>query len=100
MRPGPGPVVVIGSCLPDHLPMYARYGYVRLPGTDRFESHGQPAIAIACRTAALPQPTRSHVERLRRAIGDGDGAGPATIACQSCGNPMGRFACDDHQEAW
>jgi hypothetical protein len=60
------PVVLVGSCLPGHLAMYARYGYRQLPhtGLERFDSVGQVANALACRTDVLPQPTRGHVDEL------------------------------------
>ena len=65
-----GPALLIGSCLPEHLPMYERYGYVRLPrtGLDLFDSVGQIAIAVVWRSDRLPQPTRSHVDGLLRAM--------------------------------
>jgi Acetyltransferase (GNAT) domain len=65
-----GPALLIGSCLPKHLPMYARYGCLKLPHTDLdlFDSVGQIAIAAACRTDRLPQPTRSHVDDLLRSM--------------------------------
>jgi predicted GNAT family N-acyltransferase len=61
-----GPALLIGSCLPEHLPMYAKYGCIKLPhtGLDLFDSVGQIAIAVVCRTDRLPQPTRSHVDEL------------------------------------
>lgn len=64
------PAVLIGSCLPEHLPMYARYGYVKLPCTElaHFDSVGQIANALVCRTDVLPEPTRSHSEALLRAM--------------------------------
>lgn len=60
------PVVLIGGCLTEHVPMYARYGYVQLPQTnlDFFESVGQVAIAVVSRTDRLPEPTRTHVDLL------------------------------------
>ncbi len=61
-----GPAVLIGSCLSEHVPMYARYGYTTLPETsfDRYDSVGQIARAVICRTDRLPQPTRAHVDAL------------------------------------
>ncbi len=81
------PVVLIGGCLTEHLPMYARYGYVQLPRTDLdlFDSVGRMAIAVVCRTDRLPEPTRTHVELLRPRLHksplyllarDGDGLKP------------------------
>jgi Acetyltransferase (GNAT) domain len=65
-----GPALIVGSCLPEHLPMYARYGCLRLPQTDLelFDSVGQIGIAAVCRTDRLPEPTRSHVDGLLRAM--------------------------------
>jgi predicted GNAT family N-acyltransferase len=67
-----GPVVLIGSCLSDHVPMYARYGYVALPDTsfDRYDSVGQIARALICRSDRLPQPTRAHVDALVEQLRD------------------------------
>lgn len=68
-----GPSVLIGGCLPEHVPMYARYGYVQLDqtGFDYYDSVGQMANAVVCRTDVLPQPTRAHVDELRRQIQSG-----------------------------
>jgi predicted GNAT family N-acyltransferase len=62
--------VLIGSCLPEHTPMYARYGYVQPPqgGLDYFDSVGRLANAVVCRTDVLPEPTRDHVDELRAAM--------------------------------
>jgi predicted GNAT family N-acyltransferase len=63
-----GPAVLIGGCLAEHVPMYAKYGYLKLPrtGPDLYDSVGQIAHAVVCRTDVLPQPTRGHVDRLLR----------------------------------
>jgi predicted GNAT family N-acyltransferase len=65
-----GPVVLIGGCMSQHLPMYAKYGYQALPetGGDRFASVGQIANVLVCHTDVLPQPTRDHVDALHRAM--------------------------------
>ena len=65
-----GPVVVVGGCLPEHLPMYAKFGCQKLPhtGLELFESVGQIAHAVICRTDVLPQPTRGHVDALLRSM--------------------------------
>jgi predicted GNAT family N-acyltransferase len=67
------PTVLVGSCLPDLVPMYARYGYSRLASTglDYFGSVGQFANAVVCRTDVLPQPTRTHVDELLRSMRSG-----------------------------
>jgi len=68
-----GPTVLVGGCLPRHVPMYAKYGYQQLPhsGSEHFDSVGQIASPVVCRTDALPEPTRSHVDQLLDAIGAG-----------------------------
>lgn len=68
------PAVLIGSCLAKHLPLYARYGYLKVPQTDlaHFDSVGQSAHACICRTDRLPEPTRSHVGALTRSMNAGD----------------------------
>lgn len=67
------PAILIGGCLPEHLAMYARYGYSKLPqtGLDRFECVGQLANAVVCRTDVLPQPTRAHVDEMLRTMESG-----------------------------
>jgi len=67
------PAVLVGGCLPVHLTMYARYGYIKLPhtGFEHFDSVGQIAHPVVCRTDALPEPTRSHVDQLLDAMGSG-----------------------------
>ena len=64
------PSVLVGACLPQHVAMYARYGYAALAraGLDHFDSVGQAANAVVCRTDVLPQPTRDHVDALRSAM--------------------------------
>lgn len=68
------PSILIGGCLPQHVPMYAKYGYVRLPdsGFDRYHSVGQMAISVICRTDVLPEPTRGRVALLLRSLSSGD----------------------------
>ena len=68
-----GPAILIGGCLAEHVPMYAKYGYVELPGTPRdlYDSVGQLAHAVVCRTDVLPQPTRGHVDKLLRRMQSG-----------------------------
>jgi len=67
------PVILIGGCLPEHLPMYARYGYRKLPqtGLDRFDSVGRLANTVVCRTDALPEPTRAHIDEMLRSMESG-----------------------------
>lgn len=80
------PAILIGGCLPDHVPMYARYGYIQLPqtGIDRFESVGQMANAVVCRTDVLPQPTRGHIDALLHSMGSG---------AKECTLEIGRSSC-------
>jgi predicted N-acetyltransferase YhbS len=65
-----GPTLLVGSYLTEHLLMYAKYGYRKLPNTglDLFDSVDQIAVAGVCRTDRLPEPTRSHVDDLLRAM--------------------------------
>ncbi len=67
------PAILIGGCLPEHLPMYARYGYRKLPqtGLDRHERVGQLANTVVCRTDVLPQPTRTHIDEMLYAMRSG-----------------------------
>jgi predicted GNAT family N-acyltransferase len=69
-----GPVVLVGACLPEHVPMYARYGYHALPevGRDHFDSVGQLADAVVCRTDELPPPTRANVDALLRTLSESE----------------------------
>lgn len=80
------PTVLIGGCLPAHLPMYARYGYLQLPqtGLDRFDSVGQTANTVVCRTDVLPHPTRAHVDELLHSMGSG---------ATECTLEIGRGSC-------
>jgi GNAT superfamily N-acetyltransferase len=80
------PAVLIASCLPDHLPMYARYGYLKLPETDldRFDSVGQIANAIICRTDVLPQLARAHIDELLHCMGS---------SATECTLDIGRGSC-------
>lgn len=67
------PALLIGGCMPEHLPMYARYGYQQLPhtGLDRFGSVGQLAHALVCRTDVVPHPTREQIDELVLALAQG-----------------------------
>jgi hypothetical protein len=81
-----GPTVLVGGCLPEHVPMYARYGYQLLPGTglDHHDSVGQLARAVVCRTDRIPEPTGGHVDRLRRALAAGR---PSCVVETTPGHP-------------
>jgi GNAT superfamily N-acetyltransferase len=65
-----GDPVLIAGCLPDHVPLYGRYGFQKLPGTDldQFDSVGMTANTVICNTRSLPEPSRSHVDTLREAM--------------------------------
>ena len=67
------PSVLIGGCATEHVPMYARYGYTKLPdsGMNRYDSVGVIAHAVVCRTDVLPQPTRAQVDELLRVMSAG-----------------------------
>jgi len=68
-----GPAVFIASCLPRHVPLYAKYGFVKLPNTDYeyFDSVGQMANVIICRSDVLPRPIQSRVDDLLRSTASG-----------------------------
>jgi Acetyltransferase (GNAT) domain len=65
-----GPAVLVGSCLPEHQPMFAKYGSMKLPqtGLEVFDSVGKIAIALVSRTDRLPEPTQSHVDEILRSM--------------------------------
>jgi len=81
-----GPTVVIGGCLPAHLELYAKFGCQPVPQTEleRFDSVGQLANTVICRTDVLPQPTRAHVDELTRWI---------TAGSTECTLEIGRDSC-------
>lgn len=57
------PALLVGGCLPEHLAMYAKYGYRQLPdtGLEWFEGVRQTGIVIVCDTNHLPEPMRPNV---------------------------------------
>lgn len=67
------PAVFIASCLPRHVPLYARYGFAKLPHTEYeyFDSVGQIANTIICRSDVLPPPMQSHLDELLRSVASG-----------------------------
>lgn len=99
-----GTALLIGSYLPEHLPMYANYGYLKLPQTDleMFDSVGQIAIAGICRTDRLPQPTRSHVDELLRSMRTNAAEHPTEtdVAGAFCGTYKARRALGPAQQEW
>jgi predicted GNAT family N-acyltransferase len=64
-------VMLVGGCLPVHVPMYAKYGYAPLPGAGlrHFDSVEQLAVVVVCHTDALPEPTSGRVEQIRLELG-------------------------------
>jgi hypothetical protein len=68
-----GPSVFIASCLPRHVPLYAKYGFVKLPNIDceYFDSVNQIANTIICRSDVLPRPMRSRLDDLLRSAASG-----------------------------
>jgi GNAT superfamily N-acetyltransferase len=66
--------ILIGGCLPEHVPMYAKYGYERLPGTglDAYDTVGQVAHTVVCNTRILPEPTSSRVAAILAAMRMGE----------------------------
>ena len=65
-----GDPVLIGGCVPEHLPMYAKYGYEKLPGTDldTYDTVGQIANTVVCNTRILPPLTSARVAMLLYAM--------------------------------
>lgn len=61
-----GPAVFVAGCLPRHVRLYASYGFVKLPhsGVDHFDSVGQLANTIICRSDALPAAIQPHIDEL------------------------------------
>lgn len=68
-----GHVFFVGGCVPEHLPMYARYGYQALPNTglDHFDHVHQDACVMVCRTDVLPEPTHTHIHHLLECMQSG-----------------------------
>jgi GNAT superfamily N-acetyltransferase len=68
-----GNVFIVGGCLPEHLPMNARYGYQKLPNTDldHFDHVGQLASVMFLRTDVLPEPTHTHIHHLLECMKSG-----------------------------
>jgi N-acyl-L-homoserine lactone synthetase len=68
-----GPALFIASCLPRHVPLYAKYGFSKLPNTEfeYFDSVGQIANTIICRSDFLPRPMQSRMDDLLRSAASG-----------------------------
>jgi len=69
----PGPAILLGGCLTEHLSMYARYGFrpLRSDGAarDHFPIVGQPAHAVVCRAPdGVPYPTQASVLAIAEAM--------------------------------
>lgn len=69
----PGPALFIAGCLPRHVRLYATYGFARLPNVDlhRFDSVGQLASTIVCRSDVLPPAMHAQVDGLWRSMKSG-----------------------------
>jgi predicted GNAT family N-acyltransferase len=80
------PAILIGGCMPEHLPMYAKYGYLKLAesGLDYFDSVGQNANTLVCRTDVLPQPARAHIDDLLHSLRSGMAERMLEIGRNSC----------------
>ena len=70
-----GPVVLVGGCLPEHVRLYARYGFVRLAGngtgTKHHASVDRDGVTIACLTNQLPGNVQAVVDAILRAYAAG-----------------------------
>jgi GNAT superfamily N-acetyltransferase len=86
------PAVLTGGCMPEHLSMYARYGYIQLPqsGLDYFDNVGQTAHSVVCRTDVMPEPARTHIGELLHAMRSGAGERALAIGRES--SALYRFA--------
>lgn len=69
-----GDPLILGGCLPEHLPMYGKYGFIQLPGTDLdlFENVGRIAHTIICNTKKLPEPSGTRVSTILQAMRVGE----------------------------
>jgi predicted N-acetyltransferase YhbS len=92
------PAVLIGGCMPEHLAMYARYGYIQLPrtGLNYFDNVGQTAHSVVCRTDVMPEPARTHVGELLRAMRSGRSERALTVGRES--NALYRFVTSDRAD--
>jgi predicted GNAT family N-acyltransferase len=68
-----GPAVFIAGCLPRNLRLNASYGFIRLPdtGLHHYDSVGQLACTIVCRSDVLPPMMQSQIEGLLRSMASG-----------------------------
>jgi N-acyl-L-homoserine lactone synthetase len=68
-----GPAVFIAGCLPRHVRLYASYGFATLPNVDlhQFDSVGQLASTIVCRSDMLPPAMQTQVNELLRSMTSG-----------------------------
>lgn len=71
-----GPATLIGGCVPEHVPMYGRYGFGPVPGTgpESFDAVGQLGYVVIGRTDELGPETQVHVDGLRDAMRSGAGS--------------------------
>lgn len=62
-----GPALLVGGCLSEHVPMYARYGFRLLredTGLEYFVSVGRAAHVLACSPVDVPEPTKSRIDNM------------------------------------
>jgi GNAT superfamily N-acetyltransferase len=82
-----GDPLILGGCLPEHLPMYGKYGFQQLPGAglDLFENVRRIAHTIICDTRSLPEPTGTRVSMILQAMRMGE------LECllEECGLELG-----------
>ena len=81
--------MLIAACVPEHVSMYARYGYGRLPGTEisRNDTVDQLASTVVCDSKRLPEPARSRVRAILTAMRSGE---PECPFESDAGNQGGR----------
>jgi predicted GNAT family N-acyltransferase len=61
------PAVIVGSCHPDHVPLWARCGFARLPGAGEYTNPSvlRRAVCIFVDSMQLPPTRPAHLEALR-----------------------------------
>jgi hypothetical protein len=66
--------VLFASCIPSHVPLHARFGFGKLPGTDlSLSDHvGQIANTIVCDPTQVPEPAASRVANIVDAMRAGE----------------------------
>jgi predicted GNAT family N-acyltransferase len=66
--------ILVGGCIPEHVPMYVKYGYQELLGVGliRYPNVGMMANTVVCDTKRLPAVILSEVTKIQRALIFGD----------------------------